>query len=160
MGATTKSIFPVKLCIDYDSDGDNLFNRLFHDTVYFHAVVFPISYIHENRMQQTPSRTTCYHLRRTLSLLNKRLSEQDACLMDTTIYAVLALALMANISGDHAAAEKHILGLRRIVNLRGGLQALRQNPKLHFTIDQYVLIPRLSKSLPNLIFLGSSSLGL
>lgn len=56
--------------------------------------------------------------------------------MDSTVYIVINLILMAGILGDLPAARAHILGLRQIVRLRGGFDSLRCNPKMHFKLDR------------------------
>lgn len=49
---------------------------------------------------------------------------------DSTLQAVLALWSRAFAFGEIDAARRHLLGLRRMVDLRGGLAALKERPKL------------------------------
>lgn len=66
---------------------------------------------------------------------------------------VSVLGLTAEVTGDSVAAQKHMEGLRRMVDLRGGLEMLRfDNSRLPakvcrlvpFPIDKISLIDRIS----------------
>ncbi|KAM7211315.1 hypothetical protein V8F06_013293 [Rhypophila decipiens] len=61
------------------------------------------------------------HLSKALRLLRERLirAEQEEALSDDTIYAILCIATTARGFGDYEAAFAHMLGLRKIVDLRG-----------------------------------------
>lgn len=77
-----------------------------------------------------------YHLHRTITILNRKLSEEGDCLKDSTLNVVLTLCLMACALGDRAGLRAHLMGLQQIVKLRGGLDFLRKRPMLHFRINQ------------------------
>ena len=97
------------------------------DNIYFHAVLFSIeTYFNP---QGTLSH---FHFAKTLRLLQERLdSPDDKAVSDATIMVVVMLGLSAELIGDSDAAEKHIDGLKRIVEMRGGLEGLRfDNPRL------------------------------
>jgi hypothetical protein len=79
-----------------------------------------------------------FHLRRTLYFLNEKLAQENAWLDDSTVYVIIMLTLMAVSFGDYAAAGAHMDGLRRIVELRGGVKYLESTPKLHYKLDRYV----------------------
>jgi hypothetical protein len=72
------------------------------------------------------------HYSDSLRLLRKRLSGQneDSKICDSTVLVVLNLAVHAYVSGDCSSAKHHIHGLRRIVDMRGGIYAFSYNPKL------------------------------
>ena len=71
-----------------------------------------------------------------MHFLNEKLGEKDAYLVDSNVYIIVMLTLMAAMFGDHAAANAHIDGLRRIVDLRGGMEYLRCNHNLHYKLDR------------------------
>jgi len=133
---TSQEHFPLKVCIDFDERPSDYSHWFFQDVAFLHSVLLAICAIHDNVRDQPLARVTRFHLQRTLHLLNRKLAEQDGCRTDSTVYIFITLALMAGLFGDHAAAEKHMTGLRQIVRLRGGLEQLRRTPKLHFTIGR------------------------
>jgi hypothetical protein len=44
--------------------------------------------------------------------------------------------MTANILGDSDAERVHVAGLRRMVELRGGIDGFRDNPQLHIKIGR------------------------
>jgi hypothetical protein len=67
------------------------------------------------------------HFQKGLRLLRERLLEEDdrKRLSDSTISAVLKLAGTSHFDGDSGEARQHMAGLRRMVDLRGGLDAFK-----------------------------------
>lgn len=130
-------MYPVDQCIEFEKvEKREYLQWLCCDDAFFHSVLLTISAVDDYVLQRPPTDITHHHLRRTLSLLNQRLSEKDAHLVDSTVYIILTLALMAGVFGDYAAASTHIAGLQQIVRLRGGVKHLRLNSKLHFKLDR------------------------
>ncbi|RYP64384.1 hypothetical protein DL771_008778 [Monosporascus sp. 5C6A] len=70
-----------------------------------------------------------YHLSQTFARVRKRLQSPDA-LSDSTISTVLSLIAQEQIRRGQPGAKIHIAGLRRMVELRGGLDQLEKNPPL------------------------------
>lgn len=72
------------------------------------------------------------HLSKALGLLRKRLIQADPeeALSDDTICVILCIATTARGFGDYEAAFLHMKGLRKIVDLRGGVAGLRGSAKL------------------------------
>ena len=68
----------------------------------------------------------------TVKLLRERLlyGTNDARLSFTTIFVVISLIGYALLVGDLEAARHHMEGLKTIIDLRGGLNSFRSNPKL------------------------------
>ncbi|KAK7416875.1 hypothetical protein QQX98_004933 [Neonectria punicea] len=93
--------------------------------------------------QRPPSKTTRFNLRRTISFLNMKLSDTDTYLVDTTIYVILGLTLLAGMFGEYAVVSTHMAGLRQIIRMRGDIETLRLNPKMHFKIDRVDLMASL-----------------
>ena len=67
-----------------------------------------------------------HHVSQTLAEVKKRLESRDA-LSDTTMGIVVSLINQEQIRKHHSAAEVHVMGLKRIVDLRGGLDQLQEN---------------------------------
>lgn len=84
--------------------------------------------------QKSPGavKTVIMHHSRALQLLSARLAakHEEAKISDPTILVVLALAGHAHMINDYETAKNHIEGLRKIVQLRGGLGTFSYHPKL------------------------------
>ena len=121
------TLYPQEICLQINALHSSWTTNLLIDNIYFHAVLFSIeTYFNP---QGTLSH---FHFAKTLRLLQERLDGSgDRAISDATIMVVVMLGLSAELIGDSGAAEKHVDGLRRIVELRGGLEGLRfDNPRL------------------------------
>ena len=86
--------------------------------------------IHHHQHHNLSQRTMSHYLK-TLQLLRERLShEKDQALTTPTVSAILALAAHAHFVGNFESAKHHLGGLRKIVNLRGGIATFKDNAKL------------------------------
>lgn len=70
------------------------------------------------------SRAAAFHHAQTLRLLQARLNDfaqgqRDIVLGDSTLMVIIFLSLAAELMGNFQAAENHVSGLLKIVNLRG-----------------------------------------
>ncbi|KAH7146898.1 hypothetical protein B0J13DRAFT_500784 [Dactylonectria estremocensis] len=74
--------------------------------------------------------TTEFHAYRMIHELNKQLSDPNAALTDSTTIVVMALALIAESFGDVESAHMHVMGLKKIVDLRGGIESFASHPLL------------------------------
>lgn len=72
------------------------------------------------------------HHSAALRLLRERLSVHNSgdIVSDATILVVLYLTLHAHFTNDYDTAKHHMEGLRKIVDMRGGLTAFGPNTKL------------------------------
>lgn len=110
------------------------------DAVFLQSILTWAAMVNSNnglRKDQSDNRLG-HHLHRTITILNGRLSERDMHLQDSTLYVVLTLALVACSMGDRAALRAHLLGLHRIVQLRGDIPFLLKHPMLYLRINQSV----------------------
>jgi hypothetical protein len=87
------------------------------------------SFVDFYRGRPEPSPKTLDHLSKAYSLVNKRLSSEDA-LSDKVMAAVITLTLLEWIHHQHHRARMHFEGLKRMVDLRGGLSRLMTNRAL------------------------------
>lgn len=67
-------------------------------------------------------------------LLQDKLQTPEKQLEDTTTATIISLAMMADAMEDGQAFEAHSNGLRRIVRMRGGLQAYTHNRQLQIKL--------------------------
>ncbi|KAL7941240.1 hypothetical protein V8C42DRAFT_335722 [Trichoderma barbatum] len=131
-------IYPLERCINFDRKDkfDRMwFELMTQDAAYLHTVVFSSqTYFMHTSNQESPGagKMVMMHHSRALQLLRERLAakHEEVKISDPTILVVLALAGHAHMVNDYETAKKHIDGLQRIVNLRGGLSTFRYHPKL------------------------------
>lgn len=70
-----------------------------------------------------------YHLSKTFALVNKRL-ESDEALSDSTLGVILMLVIQEQVRREPAEAKIHFDGLRKMIELRGGLSQFEKNRTL------------------------------
>lgn len=78
-----------------------------------------------------------YRLSQTLAQVKRRLESADA-LSDSTIGIVVSLISQEQCRKEFLGAKAHIDGLRRMVELRGGLGQLEGNIALLLKVCKYV----------------------
>ncbi|OIW26042.1 hypothetical protein CONLIGDRAFT_516779 [Coniochaeta ligniaria NRRL 30616] len=125
-------IYPVELCIDFDLGQSNGIRWMFEDTTYLHYILYFSSAIDDAFRSRPPSKTTYYHMGRTITSLNEKLARSE--LHDSTVAVVSSLAIASAILTDYNAARAHFAGLQQIVQLRGGLEAFRHNLGLYIKL--------------------------
>lgn len=80
-----------------------------------------------------------YHLSQTFAEVKKRLEGKDA-LTDSSLAIVISLINQEQIRNEQQSARVHINGLKRMVELRGGLRKLgKENQALVLKICKYVI---------------------
>lgn len=91
----------------------------------FHVVLLLSGLDRENLQSQHNSIHSRQLLDQCLTLLNTRVQDPVAGTSDHTVVAVASLAAMEHDRGNMRALDMHLEGLKRIVELRGGLDAIR-----------------------------------
>lgn len=108
------------------------------DSVLFTTTIFYDTLTGQN------SESTKYHSYRAIRELNKQLADSETALSDTTTTVFMAMALIAACSGDLESAHIHIAGLKRIIDLRGGITAYRSRPLLQAKLYRSAASPLLT----------------
>ncbi|KAI1080350.1 hypothetical protein F5B20DRAFT_540274 [Whalleya microplaca] len=128
-----KALFPLEACIHFDRDGTWVL-PLTIDAAYLHSMILMTGYIDSLIRGQsgTSNQETPSSLIKTLQLLRKRLllEDEEAMSSYTTISVVLSLAVYSYLKSEYETARHHMEGLRKIVDLRGGLANFKNNVKL------------------------------
>ncbi|SPQ22769.1 4248f89a-6488-4b15-b872-058bfed90f9e [Thermothielavioides terrestris] len=89
-----------------------------------HSTLFAAQAFQDVALGQPYSTTAQLHLAKALSHLQRSLDDQKEAVELSTMAVVASLAMAAVIAGDLSTAAKHMDGLHRIIELRGGLQSL------------------------------------
>lgn len=99
------------------------------DVVYLHSMIFTTQTFQDMQSSRKLGPLALSHLTRTVSLLKERLAANDdmRSISDATIMVVMTLAVAAGALGDRDAALHHMNGLCKMIELRGGFDALKDN---------------------------------
>lgn len=93
-------------------------------------VALSLTVLNKLVVEPTGAVVVARHLSKAFRLINERLSTNNA-ISDTTLAAVLMMAQYERQLGQHSESLVHMKGLRRMVELRGGIRQLtRINPRL------------------------------
>lgn len=129
---------------------------LLTDSVYLHCTLFSVEAYLEACLQKTQGPLAHFYFQKTIRLLQDRLDRPDdpQTISDPTIMVVSVLGLTTEVTGDYMAAKKHMEGLRRMVDLRGGLEMLRfDNARLPAKVCRLVSFPNDKRFFPILDYL-------
>lgn len=122
-------MYPIARYHRSDSANTYWFHWTQVDLAYLHSILFTASFFYDN-LAGYESKRTKYHSFRTISELNKQLADAETALTDSTTTVVMAMAFIAECFGDVDAAHMHVMGLKRIVELRGGMESYASKPLL------------------------------
>lgn len=143
-----QSLSPLDRAVDFDSLESDSFEWLFKDASFLHSVLcasYAVSDLLYPQWDGRPGQKTLTHLRKTLLLLQEKMSSVPNVYEDESVLVVVQnLALLSAVFGDWEAAAAHFKGLKKIVELRGNLDFLASRPKLHFKLDRIDLAYSLS----------------
>ncbi|KAF4950070.1 hypothetical protein FSARC_13304 [Fusarium sarcochroum] len=142
------TLYPAEWCFDTDRERTCWFRWLLEDPAYLHGILFMLSAFqdlvtrritkgggnHEGGWDDEFSPSTRNRLRKTIMLLQDKIDDREKQLEDTTSAVIIMLAMMADAMEDAQAFEAHSNGLRRIVRMRGGLEAYSNNRQLQIKL--------------------------
>lgn len=105
------------------------------DAAYLNAIVFAAHTYFDLVAGTKPTyvdacRPVYKHLSKSLRLLREKLDDDSAMVSDSTLMTIIALAGHSTRLSHHGTASGHIRGIRKIVDLRGGVASFKGNPKL------------------------------
>ena len=136
-------IFPLLMRIGFHPDGKIWLYPTGRDIAAFHINAFAIqSFIDKvlnHQSADTINPVATMHYQKGLAILRQRLEEGnvETKTSDDTITAVLKLATAAHFDGDPELSRRHMQGLRRMIDMRGGLDAFAGNSRLLVEIWRY-----------------------
>lgn len=126
----TKIIFPLMAAIGFQELNGNWLHPIGRDAAALHITIFAMEgFLHRQESNTNPA--AMLHFQKGLKLLQERLlgADDETKISDETMSAVVKLASAAHFNGDHEAAKQHMEGLRKMVDLRGGI-SIFQNTQL------------------------------
>jgi hypothetical protein len=148
-----QSLSPLERCVDFDCLESTSFEWAFSDGAFLHSVLstsYAINDFMTPHWDGKPGAKTLYHLRKSLSLLQAKMSDENVYQDESVLLVVMNLAILSAVYGDWPAAAAHYKGLHKIVELRGKFAYLKDRPKLHFKLDRYDSASYTSHNIANL----------
>ncbi|GKZ23686.1 hypothetical protein AbraIFM66951_004562 [Aspergillus brasiliensis] len=131
--------FPLGFLIEFDYRDRSWFHdSIRSDAAYLHLTVsasevFTGSVLgRQNADEVLANRRTMLHFAKGVQILRERLTGVDlqTKISDFTVRTVLMLAMTAHLMGDSEVAQKHMEGIRTIMDLRGGLRLFESQKML------------------------------
>ncbi|KAK0980375.1 hypothetical protein LTS16_022656 [Friedmanniomyces endolithicus] len=127
-----KIVYPLITAVGNQVDNRSWIHLCTRDAAALHVTAFSVEGFVDVflRRREQPSPTAMVHLQKGLVLLSERLAGNDEKLKtsDASIGVVLKLATSAHFAGDLQAERQHMMGVRKMVDSRGGLDAFRDDP--------------------------------
>ncbi|KAI1390318.1 uncharacterized protein F4822DRAFT_428656 [Hypoxylon trugodes] len=128
-----KAMFPLETCINFGPKDLAYIEALTIDAAYLHAMAFSTQIYFDLRPGRQDRKSSAYmHVAKTLQLLRERLDNAELDISKswfTTTAVIMCLAFYAHVMGEVQTARHHMQGLRKIVDMKGELSALRGNIK-------------------------------
>ncbi|CAG9978732.1 unnamed protein product [Clonostachys byssicola] len=119
-------MYPDRLCTEADSEDIYWVGTMFHNQMYFHAVVSATEAFFYTPREGNRLLKSQHHSLMALQLLQEKVSDENTTnsASDTTIMSVLLLAFAAEMAGDLPTVDRHLRGLKRMIDMRGGVHLL------------------------------------
>ena len=108
------------LVVGTPSDDFFSIDRLSEHPAMTHAVVFTTQAFYERTYGVSYARTPQFHLAKTLKYLQESLNNPSDATSNSTLSVVASLAIGEVLLGELETAGKHMDGLARMIELRGG----------------------------------------
>jgi hypothetical protein len=130
-----RASFPLVVVTGFSETDMAWVTPLKFDAAYLHVTVFAAEVFMDRvlgRQYVTTNQDATVHFLKGIQILRERLSlgDENTKLSDSTISVVLILALSALFMGEDETFKHHMVGLRKMVSLRGGIAAFRGNKLL------------------------------
>jgi hypothetical protein len=135
-----QQMYPIELCLVYDLK-DSIWFEYLADPLCCHSILWTTQAYFDWLRGFGCSYVQTQHAHETLVLLQQRLNDSRQAISDITIGAVVSLVMMTALVGDHESSKKHMMGLCRMVELRGGVRTLVGNTQVQLKVCRCVSRP-------------------
>ncbi|KAI8959062.1 hypothetical protein F5Y11DRAFT_334300 [Daldinia sp. FL1419] len=129
-----KVIFPLRAAVSFQDDENGWVSPFGRDAVALHIMAFAVQGFVDRvlRRHDNINPVAILHFQKGLRLLRERLlgNDDETKISDSTMSVVLKLASVAQFDGDYHTSKQHMEGLRKMVDLRGGLDRFKGKPLL------------------------------
>ncbi|KAK2742261.1 hypothetical protein FQN55_007930 [Onygenales sp. PD_40] len=120
-------VYPGEFCVPSNITRSAIFQNLISDEAFFYGMLAMAEICGDSLMGRTDtSPRALIHLSHTYRCIKRNL-ENDSLPSDSTIAAVMFMAVYDDLTGQPARSKVHVEALYRMVELRGGLDQLKAN---------------------------------
>lgn len=134
-----QAIYPIELCLMFDLKKSIWIEYLAVDALYCHSVLWATQAYFEWLRGGGYSYVQMQHAHKTLVLLQQRLTDSQLATSNVTICVVVGLVMATALVGDLESAGKHMKGLYKMVELRGGVRAFSDNGQMQVKMCRCML---------------------
>jgi len=134
-------MYPIELCPMFDLNHSIWVEYLAADPLYCHSLLWSTQAYFDWLRGDESSPVQMQHAHKTLVGLQQRLTDSRLATSDITIIVVTGLVMMNALTGDHESARKHMMGLYKMVELRGGVRKFNKNSQIQLKMCRCVPRP-------------------
>ncbi|KAH8889177.1 hypothetical protein GQ53DRAFT_842910 [Thozetella sp. PMI_491] len=135
----SKSMHPIRACVDASEEGQRWFNDMNQDPSYV-SLVWYIGKAYADVIKSPAfGRTSAMYMNKTIHFVQQRLADDSLATTDTTLFGVLALAMVTDGLGNIDGVKWHLNAISQLIKLRGGMAALSQKPSLQIKCCRFDL---------------------
>ncbi|KAI1611401.1 hypothetical protein EDD36DRAFT_287556 [Exophiala viscosa] len=133
-------MYPYEICLQVHPVQRGWFPYMIGDICCIHSMMFSVrAFVDGSPDDGQCSRLAAFHFHQCLRILQARINafergQKETVFRDSTIMVIITLAQTAELTGDFKAAQNHVDGLLKIVNLKGGLKAMNTHNNLQVKI--------------------------
>ncbi|TVY13988.1 hypothetical protein LARI1_G008670 [Lachnellula arida] len=125
-----QQMYPIELCLSFDLQHSVWVQYLALDPLYCHSLLWTTQTYFDWLGGSGVSPVQIQHAHQTLVGLRERLTDGELATSDVTIVVVVSLIMMNAVVGDYKPARKHVRGLHKMVEMRGGVRAFSENSQI------------------------------
>ncbi|OKL57909.1 hypothetical protein UA08_06443 [Talaromyces atroroseus] len=151
-----KAMYPVENCIDLNEDGRCWYEGFCRDPAFGQTVWHSARAFFNISKSNAMESVTNMEINKAIVMLRQKLAYPGFLITDSTIFTVLALAMISEAFRDYEAAKQHIHGLYQMIKLRGGINALSQKHPLQLKCCRLDLMFALQTASKPLFFAENS----
>jgi hypothetical protein len=124
------------MCLVLDHERSAWLEAVAYEPIWMNAFVFTSCTFFEilaGNRRSIEYQQSSRHFIRTLQLLHERLAgtgNDTLMISDPIVMSVVALAVHSFIIGQYNASKLHLVGLSKVIKLRGGISKFQHHPKL------------------------------
>ncbi|KAH8671617.1 hypothetical protein BX600DRAFT_251067 [Xylariales sp. PMI_506] len=122
--SATQSTHPIEPCIDRSEERYRWFAEVNQDPNYINIAWYISTTYFAIAGTPTFTRDAVMHMNKAIALVQEKLAEPSSATADSTLFCVLALAIVSDDIESHDMAMVHLEGLSKLIKLRGGMASL------------------------------------
>jgi hypothetical protein len=131
-------MYPTELCVSFPLQKSVWYRDVAENPAYLHTMIFSTAaFVGYQRPDASREMARVYlHLGKALGYLRTQLLDERTATNDSNICNVVILTLMYSTLGDLETSQRHVEGLSRMVNMRGGLDKLSRAELLKLKVSR------------------------